>query len=74
MGHTDSNVLIHVVFGTKNRTASITPGLRPRLYKYMAGVARNEFGRALEIGGTADHLHGLISLNRDVSVADAMLK
>jgi len=38
----------------------------------LGGVARREFGRALEIGGTVDHLHGLISLNRDVSIADAV--
>jgi REP element-mobilizing transposase RayT len=74
MGHTYSNLLIHVVFGTKNRTASITPELRPRLHEYLGGVARNEFGRALEIGGTTDPMHGLISLNRDVSIADAMRK
>ncbi len=72
MGHTYSNLLIHVIFSTKNRTASITPELRPRLYGYMGGVARNEFGRGLEIGGTADHLHGLMSLNRDVFIADAV--
>lgn len=72
MGHTYSNILLHVIFSTKNRVASITPDLRPRLYEYLGGVARKEFGPALEIGGTADHLHGLISLNRDVSIADAM--
>ena len=74
MGHTYSNILLHVIFSTKNRSAVITPDLRPRLYEYLGGVARNEFGRALEIGGTADHLHALISLNRDVSIADAMRK
>ncbi len=74
MGHTYSNILLHVIFSTKNRSAVVTPDLRPRLYEYLGGVARNEFGRALEIGGTADHLHALISLNRDLSIADAMCK
>ena len=74
MGHTYSNILLHVIFSTKNRAAVITPDLRPRLCEYLGGVARNEFGRALAVGGTADHLHALISLNRDVSIAEAMRK
>lgn len=74
MGHTYSNLLIHVVFGTKRRAPMIRTGIRPRLYEYLAGVARHEFGRAIEIGGTEDHLHGLLALRTDVSLADAMRK
>jgi putative transposase len=59
MGHTYSNPLVHVIFSTKRRAALITPQLRPRLYEYLAGVAKHEFGHAVEIGGTSDHLHGL---------------
>ena len=40
----------------------------------MSGVARNEFGRALRIGGTENHLHGLLSLSTAVSAAEAMRK
>jgi REP-associated tyrosine transposase len=38
----------------------------------MAGVAREEFGEAVVVWGTADHLYGLLRLKTDVSVADAM--
>ena len=74
MGHTYSNLLVHVVFGTKNRAALIDGVLRPRLHEYMGGVARHEFGKAIEIGGTADHIHALLALRTDVSVAEAMRK
>ncbi|MBU0638517.1 MAG: IS200/IS605 family transposase [Planctomycetes bacterium] len=74
MGHTYSNLLVHVIFSTKNRTPSITPPIRTRLYEYLGGVARKEFGRALTIGGTPDHLHALVSLNADVSIAEALRK
>jgi REP element-mobilizing transposase RayT len=37
-------------------------------------VARQEFGRALAIGGTSNHLHGLILLRPDISVSEAMQK
>ena len=74
MGHTYSNILIHVIFSTKHRKPSIREDLRPRLYEYLAGIARNEFGRALKIGGTDNHIHSLLSLNTDVGIADAMCR
>lgn len=74
VGHTYSNLLVHVIFGTKNRAAQIDANLRPCLYEYMAGIARHEFGRVIEIGGTADHLYGPIVLRTNVSVAEAMRK
>ena len=74
MGHTYSNLLVHVVFGTKDRRPFIHESLRQRLHEYLAGVARHEFGRALAIGGTENHLHGLLSLRTDVSAAEAMRK
>jgi REP element-mobilizing transposase RayT len=74
VGHTYSNLLVHVIFSTKRRAAVIRPEIRPRLHEYLVGIARHEFGRAIEIGGTDDHLHGLIALRTDVPVADAMRK
>lgn len=74
MGHTFSNILLHVIFGTKGRKPIIDADLRPRLYEYMAGIAREEFGQSLLIGGTADHLHGLVLLRPNVSLSEAMQK
>ena len=37
-------------------------------------MARNEFGRALKVGGTENHVHGLLRVRRDVSVAEAVRK
>jgi len=74
VGHTYSNLLVHVIISTKRRRPMIDETLRTRLYEYMAGVAREEFGRALTIGGTANHVHGLLSVRSDVSLADAMRK
>ncbi|MBP7744796.1 MAG: IS200/IS605 family transposase [Phycisphaerae bacterium] len=74
MGHTYTNLLVHVVFSTKARARLINAELQRRLYEYMAGVARHEFGRALEIGGTEDHVHALLSLRGNVAPADALRK
>lgn len=74
MGHTYSRILVHVIFSTTGRMNLIAKDYQQRLYEYLAGVARNEFGRSLCIGGTANHLHGLLSLNANVSVSEAMRK
>ncbi len=73
-GHTFSRLLVHAVFGTKDRRARIKAAFRERLYRYMVGIAKNEFGRVIEIGGTGDHVHVLVSLRTDVSVATAVRK
>ncbi len=72
MGHTYCRILVHVVFSTKNREPTIDPEWRPRLFRYMAGVARDEFGWSLRIGGVADHVHGLLQIKPDQSLSHAM--
>ena len=72
MSHTYASILCHVIFSTKNRQPLIADTFRTRLYEYMCGLARNEFGAAIAVRGTADHVHGLLSLRTDVSVAHAM--
>lgn len=74
MGHTYSNLLLHVVFSTKQRRPLIHEAFRQRLYEYMGGLARKEFGQAVIVGGTENHIHALLSIRTDVSVADAMRK
>ena len=71
MGHTYSNLLVHAVFSTKDRRPAIHDSFRARLYEYMGGIARNEFGRALDIGGTDNHVHALLSLI-DLCIANVM--
>ena len=72
MAHTFSNILVHVVFSTKERQPTIRDAFRERLWSYMGGVAKNEFGAARAIGGTEDHVHALLSLNTTTSVAKAL--
>jgi REP element-mobilizing transposase RayT len=74
VGHTYSSLLVHVVFSTKGRRPVIHDSFRQRIYEYMGGIARGEFGRALVVGGTANHVHGLLSMNAATSVAEAMRK
>ena len=73
-GHTYANLLVHVVFSTKGRRPTMRKDFRTRLHDYLGGIARQEFGRSLRVGGTANHLHGLIVLKPSIAVSDAMKK
>ncbi len=65
-------LLYHVIFSTKERASSISPAVRPRLYEYIGGIVREEAGVLQAVGGTADHIHLLLSLSREQSVAAAV--
>ncbi len=62
----------HCVFGTKERRPLIPPPLQQRLWPFLGGIARQNGMKALEIGGTTDHVHLLLSLPSTISVAKAL--
>ena len=62
----------HIVFSTKNREPWITADLQPRLYEYLGGILRAEGSALLAAGGTVDHVHLLVSLSKEIAVADAL--
>ena len=72
MGHTYANLVVHAIFPTKERRPLIHDAFRPRLLEYLSGIARKEFRGALAVGGTENHVHGLLVLAPDTSVAEAM--
>lgn len=62
--------LIHVVFSTRNRKASLNAEVRPRLHAYLATVARNLGCDCYRVGGVADHVHLAIRLSRTSTIAN----
>jgi putative transposase len=62
----------HIVFSTKNREPMIAADLRPRLYAYFGGTLRENRCVLLAAGGIPDHVHLLVSLGREASVAEAV--
>jgi putative transposase len=64
-----ANILIHIVFSTKNRAPLIRPEIEPELHPYMASICRACQCPAHAIGGTEDHIHLVCSLGRTVAVA-----
>ncbi|HYM60142.1 MAG TPA: IS200/IS605 family transposase [Thermoanaerobaculia bacterium] len=72
MSHTYSNLLTHLVFSTHDRRPCITGEMRPRLFEYMSGIARELRTTVLAAGGIADHVHMLIVTPPSLSIADAL--
>jgi putative transposase len=64
-----ANVLVHLVFSTKNRRASIVDAVRSDLHAFLAGAARSAGCECLRVGGIEDHVHLAIRLSRTVSIA-----
>ena len=70
MVDTFSKVLLHCVFSTKNRVPQIAEP--EKLWSYLRGIARNRKTDVLAIGGTANHVHMLLMLPRDLTISDLM--
>ena len=69
-----SQVIIHLVFSTKNRERWIEESIQPALFAYLAVVCRDHDCQAHRVGGTADHIHVGTSLARTVSQSDLVEK
>src|SRR6266446_2117917 len=69
-----TSLLYRIVYATKERVPLITNSLRPRLHEYLGGTVRGLDGIALEINGTADHVHILAKLRPTISVSEFLSK
>ena len=72
MPHSLADLLIHVIFSTKDRRPNLDDDLRSKLFPYMAGIVRERGGKAHLINGTRDHVHMLVSVPTSLSAAELM--
>lgn len=72
MSHSYSSNRIHLIFSTKRREKRISEALQPKLWPYMAGIARNHGFEAIKIGGVQDHAHALLLLPPAIPLAKAV--
>ena len=63
------NVLLHLVFSTKDRFPCLGASIRPALHAYLATVARNADCECTRAGGVADHVHLAIQFSRTITIA-----
>ena len=71
MSHTYTNNLYHIVFSTKERQKFKTD-IRERLHAYLGGAANKNGCRAIEVGGTTDHVHLLLRVPPTIAVSKAV--
>jgi len=62
LSHTAGNLVLHLIFSTKDRRPLITNEIRNDLFAYLGGIIRGMNGTALIINGTADHVHMLVRI------------
>ena len=69
-----ANVIVHVVYSTKNRQPWLKDAnLRDDLYAYNATILRNEVDSpAILINGVEDHLHILCRLSRKFAIMNVL--
>jgi REP element-mobilizing transposase RayT len=65
-----SNILIHLIWSTKDRHPWLEPGIREKVHAFLAGAVRQCDCEAYRVGGVADHVHLAVRLSRTLSVAD----
>lgn len=70
MAQTLFSSYFHIVYSTKNRFAFIEPEIEDELYAYIGGVVRNFVGKLLKAGGTSNHIHILVSMNKNRLIPD----
>lgn len=68
MSHT--NLLYHIVFGTKGRQRLINDEFRPRFLQYIGGTFRGLGGIPIEINGMEEHVHVLGKIKPVIALAD----
>ena len=64
-------VYLHTIFSTKDRFAFFRDrDQQEEIHAYLASVTNKLDCKAIQIGGTADHVHLLTRLPRTVTIAD----
>ena len=60
MANTYTQLYFHVVFAVKGRQNLISKSWQSELYKYIAGIIKNQDQKLMIINGISDHVHILI--------------
>ena len=67
-----SQIIVHGVFSTKERTPWLEQDLQPELFAYVTTLLRNGGHTPIMVGGHIDHVHLLFGLSRTETVAKMM--
>lgn len=69
MAQSLADILLHIVFSTKERKLWIDEVNEPELHAYICGICQNLDCPVIKINGVEDHIHVLLSLSRTIAVS-----
>ncbi|HEV3145981.1 MAG TPA: IS200/IS605 family transposase [Gemmataceae bacterium] len=72
MAHSYTNLLVHIVFGTKNREPRLQKPILERVLPFIASGIKDHGGIPLELNGVADHVHILAKVRQDRALSDLL--
>jgi REP element-mobilizing transposase RayT len=64
-----ANLLVHLIFSTKDRRPLIRDDVREHLHAYIVGILENQQSPSLQISSVEDHLHILFVLSKNLPLA-----
>ncbi|MCK5803130.1 MAG: IS200/IS605 family transposase [Lentisphaeria bacterium] len=64
-----SQVILHIVFSTKDRRRYLDDAIRDRTHAFLATLSRDRGCEALRVGGTDDHVHLICRLSRTFTIS-----
>jgi len=70
LANTYTQIYIHVVFAVQERACLIRSEWREELFKYIAGILKNQGINLIAIGGVEDHIHILFGLIPKIALSD----
>lgn len=65
-----AQILVHLVFSTKNREPRLDDEVRDDLHAYIGGIVENQKGILLKSGSVSDHIHLLIAHPRTTAPSE----
>ena len=69
-----TQLIYHIVFGTKNREYTLEKEKRRELYKYIFGILKNLDCHLIRMNGIEDHIHILLETPPSISLSDLVKK
>lgn len=67
-----SNVILHIIFSTKDRHPFLDDDVRDQMHGYLATLCRDLGSVCYKVGGVADHVHIVTTLPRTLSQSDLL--
>src|SRR5687767_1307196 len=70
MANTYSQIYVQLVFAVSGRQSLVGREWKDELYKYIAGIVRNQGQKLLAINGVADHIHILLNIQPNIALSE----